>query len=143
MSAGSASNKPTPVVFDGTNPGPLGDVTVTGPIELRTLTVRVQIASEHLASGVQGDVYLMVFGPVGSAYFYNGYGFPHVTPFGLPQPWINGLENRSTVLISNQDLRALRGTTLYVGYGLKSSKHSDTMQEMLASKRCQLVYSFP
>ncbi|MBB6563612.1 hypothetical protein HNP48_006336 [Acidovorax soli] len=141
--AGATPVQPTAVVFGGTSPGPLGEVTVTGPIELRTLTVRVQIASEHLASGVQGDVYLMVFGPDGSAYFYNGYGFPHVTPFGLPQPWINGLENRTTVLISNQDLRALRGTKLYVGYGLKSSKHSDTMQEMLASKRYQLVYSFP
>jgi len=139
--AGATPVKPTPVVFDGSAPPQLGEMTVTGPIELQTLTVRVQISSEHLASGVEGDVYLMVFGPNSSGFSYNGYGFAPFTPFGIPQPWIHGLENRTTVLISNQDLRALRGSTLYVGYGLKSDKQSSTLYEMQASKRYQLVHT--
>ncbi|EJE53894.1 Regulator of chromosome condensation (RCC1) repeat containing protein, partial [Acidovorax sp. CF316] len=139
--AGAAPVQPTPVVFEGPSPGQLGEMTVTGPIELQTLTVRVQISSEHLASGVEGDVYLMVFGPDSSGFSYNGYGFAPLTPFGIPLPWIHGLENRTTVLISNQDLRALRGSTLYVGYGLKSDKQSSTLYEMVASKRYQLVHT--
>jgi len=139
--AGATPAKPTPVVFDGTSPPQLGEITVSGPLTRQTLTARVQISSEHLASGAKGSAYLLAFTPNRGGFTYNGSFFATLSTFDIPRPWTANLENTTTVLFTDQDLSALKGTTFYIGYGLRESLLVDPMSEMLASKRYQLVHT--
>lgn len=137
--AGGASPKPTPVVFDGSQATQVGEVVATGPLTRQTLTARVQISSEHLASGAKGSAYLMVFTPDGHSFTYNGSGFASLAMLSTPAPWTASLENTTTVLFMDQDLTSLVGTQIYIGYGLRTDL-SAGLSEMLASKRYKLAY---
>lgn len=138
--AGATPVPPTPVVFDGTSSPPLGEVTVAGPLTRQTLTARVQIGSEHLASGAQGSVYLFAFTPNAGGFTYNGAFFATLNTFDIPRPWGWSLENKTTVLFTDQDLTSLAGTQIYIGYGLRTDL-SAGLQEMMESKRYRLVHT--
>lgn len=138
--AGATPVKPTPVVFDGTSPPQLGEITVSGPLTRQTLTARVQISSEHLASGAKGSVYLFAFTPNAGGFTYNGAFFATLNTFDIPRPWTASLENKTTVLFTDQDLTSLAGTQIFIGYGL-STDLSAGLDEMLESKRYQLAYT--
>ncbi|MES2612046.1 MAG: hypothetical protein V4679_17475 [Pseudomonadota bacterium] len=138
--AGATPVKPTPVVFDGTSSAQLGEITVAGPLTRQTLTARVQIGSEHLASGAKGSAYLFAFTPGAGGFTYNGSFFATLNTFDIPRPWTASLENKTTVLFTDQDLSSLAGTQIYIGYGLRTDL-SAGLDEMLSSKRYQLVYT--
>ncbi len=137
--AGGTSPQPALVVFDGTNTAALGDVVVNGPITLLTLTARVQISSEHLASGAKGNAYLIAITPDARAFTYNGTTFTSLAMLNIPPAWTTSLQNTTTVLFTDQDLSALAGTTLFIGYGLGAGP-SESLGEMLASRRYKLAF---
>jgi hypothetical protein len=136
---GGTAGKPVPVVFDAAGTAQLGELVATGPITSRTLTARVQIGSEHLASGAKGNAYLLAVTPDGHAFNYTGSEFRSLALFSAIVPWTASLENKTTVLFTDQDLSTLKGVMFYIGYGL-SVGDTYSLGEMLASKRYRLVY---
>lgn len=138
--AGGSSPKPVPVVFDSTSPAALGDVIVSGPLTRLTLTAQVQIGADHLAGGAKGSAYLIAITPDGSAFTYNGSAFASLATLNIPPAWTSSLENKTSVVFTDQDLSSLAGSTIFIGYGLGTL--SESLGEMLASKRYKLGYTF-
>lgn len=140
--AGGSALKPVPVVFDGTNVAALGEVVATGPLTRQTVTARVQIGADHLASGAKGNAFLVAITPDGRAYSYTGTGFAGFANVDVllgPRAWTDVLQNKASVVFTDQDLSAIAGSTLFIGYGLGVSPF-ESLGEMLASRRYKLGY---
>lgn len=138
--AGGMPTRPTPVVFGGTNLAALGEVVATGPLTRQTVTARVQVGSEHLASGAKGNAFLVAITAEGRVFSYTGTGFANVDVLLGPRAWTDVLQNKTSVVFADQDLSAIAGSTLFIGYGLGASPF-ESLGEMLASRRYQLGYT--
>lgn len=137
---GSTPQKPTPVVFDPAYAPKVGELAANGPLTRQTLTARVQIDADHLASAAKGNAFLVALAPNGQIYTYNGSTFVSINLLTPIAAWTTSLQNQSSVLFSEQDLSALAGAMLFVGYGLGVGP-SESLTDMLAAKRYQLVHT--
>lgn len=130
---------PTPVSFGSLVSSPFSTTpTISGGTAALTLSVDVNLASEHNSGTTLGTMFVIAISPDGLVLTLTPAGWQYVI-LSYPVGWSNTLSSQTVTLVRNQNLTSLRGLAFFVGYGLGSTPAA-SLDEMIASQRYKLVH---